>query len=216
MYPHYIRLRGPWVCEPFGENAPPKTRMSIPCRWDEGGLKGFIGKVRFRRRFGKPRRLDPHERVWLKMEGISGHGRVLLNETSIGEVSTTESEWDVTPLIGDRNELVVEIESTTSPGGITGEVALEIRTTAYMRGVKFQALTDGRWQVHGEVVGSFEQPMELYLIVGRRTAAYKQLPVSGRFELTADESAADSTAEVRLDLVAGASVLYAVMARPQT
>ena len=71
MYPHRIRLRGPWDCEPLARLAPgasdgalpPPGRMTLPCRWAEGGLTDFAGRVRFRRRFGYPGRIDAHERV---------------------------------------------------------------------------------------------------------------------------------------------------------
>ena len=38
MYPHRIRLRGPWDCEPLSGAAGP-LRMNLPCRWAEGGLR---------------------------------------------------------------------------------------------------------------------------------------------------------------------------------
>ena len=52
MYPHRIRLRGPWECEPLAraEGAdmplPPPCRMTMPCRWSAGGLAEFAGRVR--------------------------------------------------------------------------------------------------------------------------------------------------------------------------
>jgi hypothetical protein len=36
-------------------------------------------------------------------------------------------EFEVTNLLRDRNELIVEVESPTGDGGLWGEVALEIR-----------------------------------------------------------------------------------------
>src|SRR5262245_97069 len=65
MYPHRIRLRGPWECQPLAPDGPPPRRVTLPCRWADGGLGDFRGPVRFRRRFGYPGRLDAHERVWL-------------------------------------------------------------------------------------------------------------------------------------------------------
>ena len=46
MYPHRIRLRGPWEFEPlarFGSQAalPPTGRMSLPGRWARGRAAGF-------------------------------------------------------------------------------------------------------------------------------------------------------------------------------
>ena len=69
MYPHRIRLRGPWQCEPLAraiqhadghvemvpQDLPPPCPMIMPCRWGESSLGDFAGRVRFRRRFGVPR-----------------------------------------------------------------------------------------------------------------------------------------------------------------
>ena len=50
MYPHRIRLLGPWECEPLSRNpsrapatnpVPPPLRMKMPCHLNEGGLPGF-------------------------------------------------------------------------------------------------------------------------------------------------------------------------------
>ena len=77
-YPHRIRLRGPWECEPLERGRParpPPRRMTLPCRWADGGLKDFSGRVRFRRRFGYPGQIDAYERVWLTVAGVSDRGR---------------------------------------------------------------------------------------------------------------------------------------------
>src|SRR5438477_13088651 len=99
MYPHRIRLRGPWECEPLAravsdaqgrsemvvEALPPPRRMVLPCRWGEGGLADFAGRVRFRRRFGLPRQLDAHERVWLTFAGVDGVAWLSLNGDLLGQ-----------------------------------------------------------------------------------------------------------------------------------
>src|SRR5262249_57163388 len=58
LYPHRIRLVGPWEFEPLsrmGEQPlPPCGRMTLPARWQGGGLTDFAGRVRFVRRFGYP------------------------------------------------------------------------------------------------------------------------------------------------------------------
>src|SRR5690242_8991569 len=104
MYPHRIRLRGPWDCEPLAravkqadgrtemvpEGLPPPCRIIMPCRWSEGGLAGFTGRVRFRRRFGRPRHLDTHEAVWLTFAGVDATTLVVLNGTPLGRHETAE------------------------------------------------------------------------------------------------------------------------------
>ena len=75
MYPHRIRLRGPWRCEPARrpdgstENLPPAATLNVPHRWRTGELQAFRGVIRCVRKFGYPGRIDPFERVWLVVEG---------------------------------------------------------------------------------------------------------------------------------------------------
>jgi hypothetical protein len=132
---HRIRLRGPWECQPLsrtdGGPVPGPLRMSLPSRWDEGGLRDFAGRVRFTRRFGLPTNLDASEQVWLLFEGIEGAAVVTLNGVRLGvhEVANEPFEFDITRLLRPRNELQVEVESPNPRGGLWGEVALEIRRT---------------------------------------------------------------------------------------
>ena len=90
MYPHRIRLRGPWDYEPLAYSGPqrqplpPAGRMNVPCRWADGGLAGFDGRVRFRRRFGYPGQIDADERVWLTFAGAGAVADVWLNGRALG------------------------------------------------------------------------------------------------------------------------------------
>src|SRR2546423_196049 len=48
MYPHRIRLRGPWECEPLesaGGTLPPPSRVTMPCHWHETGLSDVAGPL---------------------------------------------------------------------------------------------------------------------------------------------------------------------------
>src|SRR5437868_5256088 len=114
MYPHRIRLRGPWECEPLkrmrlhpdgrvavlDELVPSPCRMNMPCRWSEAGLKDFAGRVRFCRRFGIPRRIDPHERVWLTFAAADSLAEVRLNGQFLGQHQdpSLPFEFEVTAL----------------------------------------------------------------------------------------------------------------------
>lgn len=221
MYPHRIRLRGPWEYEPLGSSALPKSRMSVPCRWDEAGLKDFVGRVRFQRRFGRPRRLEAHERVWLTFDGVLESANVWLNGQSLGKCGSgiDPFEWEVTTLIDERNELTVEVESTKGPGGITGEVALEIRSSAFLRNVAIWISAAGKIHASGEVVGTAEQRLELYMIHGRRTAAYLPLESADgpmNFELISEIMEPGFEDIVRVELIAGATVLYGIERSPGT
>jgi beta-galactosidase/beta-glucuronidase len=142
MYPHRIRLRGPWECEPLarlvttseGQKKTVTTdlqapcRMTMPCRWRDGGLKDFAGRVRFRRHFGYPGRIDENEHVWLTFAGVEGVAEIWLNGQFVSRREEAQSpfEFHITSLLRDRNELQVEVEGSET-GGIYGEVALEIR-----------------------------------------------------------------------------------------
>lgn len=225
MYPHQIRLRGPWECEPLvrrlGDAAlPAKRRMTMPARWRDGGLADFAGRVRLRRHFGYPGRIDGYERVWLTFAGVEGVADVRLNETPLGRRSGTAGpfEFDVTALLRQRNDLCVEIEDMTGAGGLWGEVALEVRCTAFLRHVRaWQEDVDGRCTLHvsGELVGDCDKPLELYALADRANVLYAALTVTGGvqpFHLTAaDLPPTGLTATtLRVELVNVAVVWYAV------
>jgi hypothetical protein len=220
MYPHRIRLRGPWECEPLARlpegpgPLPPPRRMTLPARWAEAGLAGFGGRVRFRRRFGYPGRIDPHERVWLTFAGADDRAAAWLNGMPLGRQDRPGEpfEFEVTGLLEERNELVVEVEGPAGRGGLWGEVALEVRCTAFLRGVRVWAEGD---ELHaaGEVVGFAEGTLELYVVLGRSTAAYavaRAAPEGWRFHLTGQAGEAGEGARVQVDLVSGATVWYTV------
>lgn len=231
MYPHRIRLRGPWDYEPLalspeGQPLPPAGRMNMPCHWADGGLPGFAGRVRFRRRFGYPGRIDPHERVWLTFGGATARAEVALNGAPLGRHEGGPFECEVTELLRPRNELVVEVEGPAETAGLWGEVALEVRCTAYLRGVRLWAEAEGdgaRAHAAGEVVGAAERPLDLYLIVGRSTVAYASVtatPEGKPFHLVSDKlggvggpaqgAGPGDAADAQVDLVNGAAVWYTI------
>lgn len=221
-YPHRIRLRGPWECEPLtgAGPLPLSCRMILPCRWSEGGLGDFAGRVRFRRRFGYPGRIDDYERVWLTFAGIEGAAEVWLNGQFLGEHegSLGPFEHEVTSLLSARNELVVEVEAEGGDGGLWGEVAMEVRCAAFLREVRVWAAVDGdQVQLHaaGEVVGTSERPLELYLLLDNATIGYgtaEAAPGGRPFHLASgargEEHRRAGPHVVRVDLVNGASIWY--------
>ena len=109
-YPHRIRLREPWQRNPLGQG------------------------VRCSRRFGYPGRIDSDERVWLTVSGVSGPVEVSLNGHRLGaHDGSTSVEYDVTALLGVRNELVLTFPNG---GDRWDEAALEVRRTAFLSGVR--------------------------------------------------------------------------------
>jgi hypothetical protein len=220
MYPHRIRLRGPWQCEPA---AAPLRIVPMPCRWGEVGMAGFGGRVRCRRRFGYPGRVDAHERVWLTFAGVSDRAEVSLNDTPLGRVEgAVPAEFDVTALLRPRNEVVADVEGPAAEGGLWGEVALEVRCTAFLRDVHARVKSGDRAELHvtGMVVGSAEGPLDLYAILGRRPVAEAQVTAGSPFHLEARDLDPAWLAEagepgkpafVQVDLVNGANVWYTIV-----
>jgi hypothetical protein len=218
MYPHRIRLRGPWECEPIQRSGPgevpPARRVVLPGRWVEGGLAGFAGRVLFRRRFGYPGCIDEHERVWITIGGVEAVAEISLNGISVGRATAEDGpfEADVTELLHPRNELTVVVEGGVD-GGLWGEVALEVRCRAFLRGVQIEPVV-GALQIVGTVVGPVGLQLELYAVLGRRTADYAPVsatPEGTPFQMTAEipgDASEDGPVALKLDLVNGASVWY--------
>jgi hypothetical protein len=226
MYPHRIRLRGPWEFEPLtqisggGDQPLPRAiRIRLPCRLRDAGLAGFTGRVWFRRRFGYPGRIDDYERVWLTFAGVTGSVEIRLNDHLLGrfEELCKPAEFDVTSLLGTRNELVVEVESSNDEGGLWGEVALEVRCTAYLRAVQVAPEKEAdkvRLRVSGEVVGVCPSLLELYVVAGRSTVAYYTIeatPDGQPFQVTTEplHRTWEGECPVRVELVNAASVWFA-------
>jgi hypothetical protein len=145
----------------------------MPASYAEIGLGEFAGGVRFRRRFGYPSRIDPHEIVWLTFTGVEGRASILLNGQPLATAAESGEplEFPITSLLRPRNELIVDIEASGAQSGLWGEVALEVRCTAYLRSVDVE-WADDCLTVHGEVVGFAEGPLELYALVDGRTVVY--------------------------------------------
>jgi hypothetical protein len=223
MYPHRIRLRGPWQCEPLRRRddaeqpLPPPRRMTMPCHWSKGGLADFTGRVRLRRAFGYPGRLDAYERVWLTFAGVGGEAEAWLNEHPLGRIGTG-SQFEITPWLNARNALIVEIDGTAEEGGLWGEAALEIRCTAFLCDLRHSAILTGDrvdLQVTGRVVGTAEQPLDLYCLLDGSVLGYMQIrptdagePFAFVGEEISVEKWRDSGVPVQVDLVNGAVVWY--------
>src|SRR5262249_2999847 len=225
---------GPWEFEPLARVGadqrllPPAGRMAMPCRWGEGGLADFAGRVRFRRHFGYPGRLDATDRVWLTFAGVDGTALICLNGQFLGrhESGAASFEFEVTALLQSRNELQVEVDAPSDRGGLCGEVAMEVRCTAFLRPVRVWAKVTGPiadLHVAGEVVGTAERPLELYVLLDNATVIYTTLeadPAGRPFHLVADalprerwqvpETQGRQPHEIRIELVNGATVWYRI------
>jgi hypothetical protein len=208
MYPHRIRLRGPWECQSLGDGS---TRAAASSR-------------RFRRRFGYPGRIDAHERVWLTFAGVAGTAEVRLNDHVLGHHEGPAAfEFEVISLLRPRNELVVVVQGAAEQSGWRGEAALEIRCTAFLRELRCTATQHGErveLRVGGAVVGEAERPLELYVVVDRSTAAYQVVTPADEgqpFEILVPDLPVELWRQVeggamgpmvKVDLVNGAVVWY--------
>jgi hypothetical protein len=187
--------------------------MRMPGRLGDTALHQFRGRVRFRRAFGYPGRIDEHERVWLTLAGIEGQAVVALNGQILGE-SAGPGEFEVTPLLLNRNVLTVDVECSGPGAGLWGEVALEVRATAFLRHVHFD-FAGVQLRATGLVVGKAEGALDLYLLAENRCQAYCKVTATepGQpFTLTAPlpEPPAAALVPVRVELVHGATVWYVV------
>src|SRR5947209_2495993 len=134
MYPHRIRLRGPWECEIDG--APPR-RVTMPCTWADAGLADYRGVARFTRKFGYPGNADRDiEHLWLTCAGVTGCREIRLNGQLLPTPSAKEFAVDATSIFAERNLLEVVIDGSIVNAGLWGEVAIEIRLDAYLAHVE--------------------------------------------------------------------------------
>ncbi len=241
MYPHCIRLRGPWDCVPLArtvvgdgrqvletDGLPSPRRMTLPCRWSNGGLDNFAGRVRFVRSFGYPSQIDAHERLWLTFAGADAIAEVWLNGGYLGrhEGAREAFDFEVTDLLLPRNELLVEVESPSPHGGLWGEVALEVRCLAFLRNVCITSTVTRQGvdlKATGLCVGVAKEPLDIFLTLEGKKLVYSTVepsPAGQSFELLAPglqlqltTPGSTNTARlytVRVDLVHGPVIWYGV------
>jgi hypothetical protein len=239
VYPHRIRLRGPWECEPlaryvlgpgrfeeYREGLPEPRRITMPDHWRNSGLEEFTGRVRFLRKFGYPGRIDDFERVWLAIDGTAGPAAITLNGQLL---DPNWQDWDncplayeVTGLLRPHNGLVVEMGVFPGMGDPWKELALEIRRTAYLRDVVAWVSRQEEYslvEVTGKVVGSSERMLDLYVLLAEQTIAYGAVKPTAEgvpFNLKSRELDRDlregsgSLPAVRVELVEGGVIWYTV------
>lgn len=127
MYPHTIRLRGPWNYELRGEHGAQSGSISMPCVLPAAEGQTFS----FTRGFNWLAKIDDDEAVHLYARGAVGRCQFLLNGQAIGEHQGVwgTARWDVTSLLRGRNNLTIESQSPTvdtlgfNPYGSLGPVS---------------------------------------------------------------------------------------------
>lgn len=188
MYPHRIRLRGPWDLTIAGD----ERQLTFPATWAKAGLPESSGPVQFLRRFGYPGRIDAHERVWLIGEGVEGPADISLQGERLGTVESGKFAFEITARLRDRNVLQVDLD--VSPGRVQlwDDIAMEVRATAYFSNVVRDAAV-----VRGTVVGSADRPLEVYAVANGRTHGYAEVHAGSEFIL----DVASAKGPVRVELV---------------
>lgn len=132
---HSIRLRGPWHFEVIsiaaGDVASPEGKQQMPADWSRALGSDFRGVVLFSRSFHAPTGLEPDQQVQLTFSSVRSRGTVVLNGELLGPVSDGGASFDIATRLLPFNQLQVEITQDSPddpPGGIVGEVQLEIQT----------------------------------------------------------------------------------------
>ena len=189
MYPHRIRLRGPWEMAAAGL---PPSRVAFPTTWAAIGLSDFAGLVSFERRFGYPGRIDAHERVWLIGEGVVGPALIELQGETLDVVDNGRFAFEITQRLGERNLLKVSLDIVAGRLVLWEDIALEVRATAYLD----QVVQDGLI-VRGRVAGTCDGPLEVYALAEGRTRGYGEVRAGAPFEIALDGAAKD----VRVELI---------------
>ncbi|HEV3341281.1 MAG TPA: hypothetical protein VG125_13015 [Pirellulales bacterium] len=214
-YPHSIRLRGPWRFEPLtrslaapngqileqGGDLPPAGRGTVPSDWGSTLGAEFRGRVGYRRSFNPPGSLDPHERLWLVIEGVDARGMVSLNGRRLGEVPgyAVWSSFEITNVVGPRNEVLLEVELPAGeapirpgrqnlPGGPIGEVRLEVRSSRFVDGLAIWSSgerEERQFTVRGRIDGEpTESPLAVVIGACDHELAYLELRAGVQFEAT--------------------------------
>jgi hypothetical protein len=227
MYPHRIRLRGPWQLEPLAwlvrtagapdvwqkTGLPPPRTAIMPATWKDCGLADFAGIVRHRRSFGLPRKLDDYETIWITFTGLADTAEWWLNQDQIRSLLPHNSEVNVTGMLRERNELWLDVTCDCNGAGTCGEVALEIRALAWLKNVQAKLL-DGRIELTGRVEGRSDSPLDLYAILDRHTVIQASIAPSETgttFRFLSPELTLEGLEHlVRVELVSGANVWYSV------
>lgn len=189
MYPHRIRLRGPWDLTVAGGEP---RQLTFPATWPKAGLPELSGRVQFLRRFGFPGRIDAHERVWLIGEGVEGPADISLQGERLGTVELGKFAFEITARLNERNMLQVDLDVSPERVQLWDDIAMEVRATAYLSNVVREAGI-----IRGVVAGSADRALEVYAVANGRTHGYCEVHAGSEFTL----DVASAKGPVRVELV---------------
>jgi hypothetical protein len=213
MLPHRIRLRGPWQITVNYQS--PRT-ISLAGSFP---VLDAAGSIEWIRTFGRPGRLDAHERLWLYLDSPAARSSLEFNDVPLG-IAEPHQPWetDVTPFLREHNRL--RILQTAPPLGWR-EVGIEIRALAFLRDVKYIRTFDPTIadELQGTIQGPIGLTLDVYVLDERTTRAYQQVvliaettPFRIRLPLT-ENRPNKGHGPLRVELVAG-SVPWHVISVP--
>jgi hypothetical protein len=202
MYPHRIRLRGPWDMTAAGQ-AP--KRVAFPTTWAAVDLPDYVGQVTFERRFGYPGRIDAHERVWLVGHGMAIPATIDFQGERLGVVTASRFAFDVTQRLRERNLLKLTLEIVAGRAGLWDDIALEVRATAYLEDVARDGLA-----IRGRVAGTCDGKLEIYVLAANRTCGYSEVRAGEAFTIALE----GADGPLRVELINVATVWDVVELEP--
>ncbi len=213
-YPHVIRLRGPWdyeVLRDCGRTPLPKEktagRCKLPADWGDQLGDDFRGVVRYVRHFHQPTNLQPHDHVWLVCDGADAHAQASINEQPLGGIPghATSAEFPLTRFLQPRNQVTIDVELPEDadeairlgrmgrPGGLIGEVRLEIRSPQYVQDLSVFCEQSGdnapQWMICGKIVGEkTNSPLRIIVSNGKSDLRLDEVRPGSEFKLDIDNS----------------------------
>jgi len=215
MYPHRIRLRGPWTLKTAAGTI-------VPVKIDDGSNAARLdptavpSPVQLCRRFSWLARLQAHERLWLVLER-SAVTSCALNGMALGLTTVAErhQECEVTSLAQRSNALALDLPAGQWQLGYP-EVALEVRCRTFLRNAAWSIDTiDRRLEITGLLVGANETPLELYARAGDVNVLYEVVYASqpcSPFRCRSEniETPMDELTPIQIDLVKGGVIWHRV------
>jgi len=137
---HRIRLRGPWQYQPLSriqqsadgtfaeqtDSLPPGGTITPPLDLGQTPLgRTYRGRVRYRRRFGRPAPIGPLELIYLVVPPLSSPAEIHLNGNLLGQVDphAAAGRFNITTQLEVRNELWIDIVSPPDPTALAQDQA---------------------------------------------------------------------------------------------
>ena len=99
--------------------------IHLGAAWEPPALVEADGRLLWTRRFGRPGGLQPADRVLLVVTQPTVAADVVLNGTRLPPLSAVAGRWsqDITPLLRERNELLLTVAAAEGKGVPHGQMA---------------------------------------------------------------------------------------------